>query len=192
MTRSISKGIAAGFFATLIMGLALFAAAGLNFYPPLIRRLALISHDVIGSPMWLWIGWAYHFAIGTLAWGILFGLVACAVRARSRFGTWFTAIVFAACAWVLMMVIVMPLSGAGFFARSVGLGPLIVMAIWHFIWGTVLGLSYYAMTKPAVIEHRVHDRIIGVPIFRGFRWRRSHQTEEPLPPTERPAPRAGE
>ncbi|MGH8274835.1 MAG: DUF6789 family protein [Gammaproteobacteria bacterium] len=190
---SISKGIAAGFLATFILALAMFVAAGLNFYPPIIRMLTMISHHVIGSPMWLWIGWCYHFAIGTLLWGIIFGLIAWGIHVRRGFSTWLYGVIFAICAWVLMMVIVMPLAGKGFFAWHVaGLGPFYRTLILHFIWGTVLGLAFYAMTKPEVIEHRVHERTIGVPIFRRSRRRRASRTEEPLPPAEEPAPRPGE
>ncbi|MDN5864335.1 MAG: DUF1440 domain-containing protein [Gammaproteobacteria bacterium] len=192
MTNSIFKGIAAGFAATFIMSLAMYFGADLREFPALIVTLTGISHRVIGSPLWDWIGWAYHFAIGTLAWGILFGLLAGAIRVRSGFGAWFTAIVFAVCAWVLMMIIVMPLAGLGFFALGAGLDIFFSMLILHIIWGTVLGLTFYAMTKPEVIEHRVHERTAGAPIFRRSRREPAPRAAQPPPPIEEPTPRGGE
>ncbi|MGH8426730.1 MAG: DUF6789 family protein [Gammaproteobacteria bacterium] len=146
--KSVFKGIASGFCATFILALAMYVAADLSPQPQIIGMLTMISHRVIGSPTWIWIGWAYHFAIGTLLWGILFGLLAAAVRPHTGFATWAMAIVFAVCAWVLMMVIVMPLAGAGFFGLNMGIHPLFSMFILHIIWGTVLGLVFYAMSKP--------------------------------------------
>lgn len=146
MQHNVSKGIASGFAATLILSLAMLVAAHLTPHPQVIGMLTMISHRVIDSPPWIWIGWAYHFAIGTFLWGILFGLVANAVRPRSGWSTWWLAIAFGVGAWVLMMVIVMPLAGIGFFAHKAGVEPLFATLMLHLIWATVLGLVFHAMS----------------------------------------------
>jgi hypothetical protein len=146
--NSVFKGIVAGFFATFILSLILFFAANLNIYPHNIRVLARISHRVIGSPTWLWIGWAYHFAIGTLLWGIIFGAIGGLIHVWRGFSIWLYGVIFAICAWVLYMVVIMPLEGIGFFGmNSPGFHALFATLIWHFIWGTVLGLTFYALSS---------------------------------------------
>lgn len=147
--KNLQKGIASGFCATMILSMAMYVKAHLSPHPQVISALTLISHRVIDSPSWIWIGWAYHFVIGTFLWGILFSFVAAAVRPRRPLATWATGTGFAVGAWVLMLVIVMPLAGAGFFARKAGVDLLYATLILHVIWGTVLGLVFFALSAPS-------------------------------------------
>jgi hypothetical protein len=187
---SILKGIFAGFVATFILSLGLVAAAGLGWYPHTIRALAMISHHVIDSPMWLWIGWAYHFAIGTLLWGIIFGFIGGLIRVRRAFSTWLYGVIFAICAWVLYMVVIMPLSGLGFFDSSVpGFHAGFTTLIWHFIWGTVLGLTFYALSAPAQVEHEtVYERTVERPVYESPPEPPPVEPPPPPPPVEPPPP----
>jgi len=49
---------------------------------------------------------------------------------------------FASGAWVLMMLIVMPLAGAGLFGIRLGLMAAVMTLVLHVIFGAVLGLGY--------------------------------------------------
>ncbi len=49
---------------------------------------------------------------------------------------------FATAAWLLMMVIVMPLAGAGLFGVHIGLIAPILTLVLHLVYGTVLGGFY--------------------------------------------------
>lgn len=144
MMNEIYKGVASGFVATVVLSMAMYVAAGLGPDPHVIGALTMISHRAIGSPRWIWIGWAYHFVIGTLLWGALFGVVAWLVRPSRAWTTWATAVGFGLAAWVLMMVVVLPLAGAGFFAARAGVDLLYKTLILHVLWATVLGLAFFA------------------------------------------------
>ena len=50
---------------------------------------------------------------------------------------------FSVLAWLLMMLIPMPMAGAGFFGITLGIyGAPVMTLILHLIWGAVLGYTY--------------------------------------------------
>jgi uncharacterized membrane protein YagU involved in acid resistance len=58
-------------------------------------------------------------------------------------------LVFSVCAWLLMMVIAMPMSGAGLFGMNLGMMAPVMTLMLHLIWGAVLGGSYGALERTA-------------------------------------------
>jgi hypothetical protein len=84
-------------------------------------------------------GWGTHFFVGTVIWGLLFGVLVPRLPADSytRKG-----LIFGVGAWLLIMVTLFPLAGSGFFA--LGFGPIVPLTtlITHLIYGAVLGWTY--------------------------------------------------
>jgi hypothetical protein len=61
---------------------------------------------------------------------------------------WIRGIIFATGAWLIMMIVMTPMAGAGFFGIKIGLMAPIATLVMHWIYGAVLGAVYGAM-QPA-------------------------------------------
>lgn len=135
------KGLVAGFVATIVLSAIMIAKAMVGLMPDL-NVIAMLTRLFGGSsPI---VGWVVHFLIGTVLWGILFAWFDPQLPGASH---WLKGVVFAIGAWVLMMVVVMPIAGAGFFAANLGIMAAIVTLILHLIYGAVLG-GVYGAEKP--------------------------------------------
>lgn len=91
-------------------------------------------------------GWIGHFMIGTIAWGGGFALL-CGVIPGP--GAVTKGILFGIAAWLGMMVMVMPMAGAGLFGMGFGIMAPMMTLVLHILFGAVLGAVYQAQTKPA-------------------------------------------
>ena len=58
---------------------------------------------------------------------------------------WIRGIIFATGAWLVMMVVVMPMAGVGFFGLTLGMMAPIATLVLHWIFGAVLGWTYGAL-----------------------------------------------
>lgn len=70
------------------------------------------------------VGWIIHFMIGTIAWGSGFALLYDVIPGGSAIGK---GIVFGVAAWLGMMVMIMPMAGAGFFGMNMGMMTLVLL-----------------------------------------------------------------
>ena len=145
MTNSnthMGHGIVAGLMATLALSalMLLKSAAGLM---PQLDPPRMIS-QMMGAQTPL-VGWAVHFMIGTLAWGILFALLYRHLPGRP----WLRGSIFATGAWLVMMLVMMPMAGAGMFGMGLGLGIMAPVAtlMMHWLFGIVLGTVYAAQSR---------------------------------------------
>ena len=59
-------------------------------------------------------------------------------------------IVFGVGAWLLMMIVVMPMAGAGLFGMNLGIMAPIMTFILHVIYGAVLGAVYGAGSSETI------------------------------------------
>jgi Family of unknown function (DUF6789) len=119
----IGNGIIAGFIATLVLS-------------ALHEPVALLTTAVgVRTPV---IGLLFHFFVGTLLWGGVFGFVH-----DYLFGpSWLRGIVFAGGAALIVMFAIAPFTGSGFLCLK--LGPLapVVVALFHLAYGAILGAIY--------------------------------------------------
>ena len=136
----IGRGVGAGFVATAVLSALMALKAGASVMPQL-DVIALLAGILQGPRS---AGWLVHFLIGTLIWGALFGRLAPVLPTRQH---WIKGIVFASGAWLAMMLIVMPLGGAGLFGMRLGPPAPIVTLLLHWIYGAVLGASF-GMLQP--------------------------------------------
>lgn len=143
MNSNIGQGIIAGFIATIALSILMGLKSMMGLMPNMnaIKMLTHMAHQFIGTPMTPLVGWLLHFMIGTLAWGILFALLIKVIPGNSLV---IKGLVFATAAWLLMMIMVMPMAGAGFFGLHMGIGAPIATLILHWIYGGVLGYTYSA------------------------------------------------
>ena len=142
MTR-VSKGIFAGFIATIILSLLMMLKAMMGMMPELNVIQMLTQMSGAPSPS---VGWAMHFMIGSVIWGGLFALLYDRIPGGSAL---MKGIVFGIAAWLLMMVMVMPMAGAGLFGMNFGMAAPVMTLMLHIIFGMVLGLVYGFRAAPA-------------------------------------------
>jgi hypothetical protein len=142
------KGVLAGFVATVVISAIFLLLDTIEILMDL-DIVTLIDH--LGS-----IGrgsaWVDHFIVGALLWGPIFAGVDSMTEDRPR---WQKGVMFGAGAWVMMMLIFMPVIGEGLFGWQLGPEVAIGMLILHLIYGAVLGvvfevLDHWFPAKPAV------------------------------------------
>ncbi len=129
-----TKGVIAGFLATVVISVLMMLLSTMGL--PQLDIVTLI--DRLGS-----IGrggaWVDHFIVGALFWGPIFaGFETVTPKAP----LWLKGLVFGVITWVLMMLIFMPIVGAGFFGTGLGIAEPLGMLFLHLVYGIVLGVAF--------------------------------------------------
>lgn len=139
--KRIFKGIIAGLAGTVVLWILKLAGGAV----PQLETIAFLDHvadslaATSGLPELPAAGWLWHLVIGSLWWGALFGIMVPVLPGRRD---WFKGTVFGAIAAFLVMIMVMPLAGAGYFGMDLSpLEPMITF-VYHLIYGVVLGAVY--------------------------------------------------
>ncbi len=135
-----SKGIIAGLVATLVLSMIMLAKGMMGVMPGL-NVIAMLSSMMHASPIF---GWIAHFMIGMLAWGLGYVAVSKFLPGDSGLAK---GISFGIAAWVMMMVIVMPMAGAGMFGLNMGVMAPVMTLMLHAIYGAVLGFVFAKLTS---------------------------------------------
>lgn len=104
-----------------------------------ITMLTSMAHQLMHTPATPVVGWLLHFLIGTVLWGALFAPLLPALPG-SR--TWIKGLSFGVLAWLIMMVVVMPMAGAGLFGMLLSLMAPVATLMLHLVYGAVMGWSY--------------------------------------------------
>lgn len=133
--KKITAGLGAGFIATAVLSAIMLMKAMMGLMPEL-DVIAMLS-AMMGAPAA--VGWLAHFMIGTLAWGGGFALLYDHIpgdNAATR------GIGFGVAAWLAMMVMVMPMAGAGMFGLALGMMAPVMTLVLHIIFGAVLGAGF--------------------------------------------------
>lgn len=144
------KGVIGGFIATVVLSALMILKAKMGLLPAMnvVKMLAGMAHAHLGIAASPLVGWVMHFAIGTLLWGLLFALFYPRLPGG---GAVARGAAFSVGAWALMMVLVMPMAGAGVLGLKLGIMAPIMTLVLHLIWGVVLGAVYAALSpKDAV------------------------------------------
>lgn len=139
--QNVGKGMIAGFAATVVLSALMVMKSAMGLMPELNVIAMLTQMMNASSPI---VGWIIHFVIGTLVWGTLFAWLDPSVPGHSH---WLKGVVFGIAAWALMMVIVMPIAGAGFFGMQLGMMAPVMTLVLHIIFGAVLG-GIYGLERP--------------------------------------------
>jgi hypothetical protein len=134
MSNSL-KGMIAGFVATLVLSALLLLKSTMNLVPDLNLIKLLTNLGSIGVPA----AWMDHFIVGVVVWGLLFGAYD---SVATRPAPWLKGIIFGIFAWVVMMVVFLPLAKVGFFGSKIGPMAAAVTLLYHLVYGAVLGTTY--------------------------------------------------
>lgn len=134
-------GASAGFVATVALSAMMLAKSAMGLMPRL---------DMIGMMSGMMntgatVAWVVHFMIGTLGYGLVFAALAAKLPGGNYAAR---GAVLGAVGWLVMMVAVMPMAGAGLFGMDLGIMAPAMTLILHLIFGAVLGWTFA----------RLHDR----------------------------------
>jgi uncharacterized membrane protein YagU involved in acid resistance len=138
MTNTM-RGMLAGLVATVVLSALMLLKASMGLWPELNLVRLLIN---LGS-IQLVAAWMDHFIVGVIVWGMLFGALDSMWESRAY---WLKGLVFGVFAWLLMMILFMPLTKAGFFGVKIGPPAIYVTLGYHLIYGLVLGVTYGLLT----------------------------------------------
>lgn len=139
---NIGRAIGAGFVATLVMTMLIYVAPLMGM--PHMDIAAMLGSLMNGGQMpavqsgpW-WIGMGAHLMMGTLLFPLLYAFVVYGLLPGKP---WARGLTWGIVLWVLMMVMVMPMMGKGFFASDTPHPFLFAMGtlIGHLIYGAILG-----------------------------------------------------
>lgn len=139
--KDISKGIVAGFIATIVLS-ALMIAKSFAGLAPQLNAIHMLAGILGSGPAG---GWIAHFVIGTIFWGVLYALLDPSLPGPH----WIRGAIFSIGPWLLMMVIVMPVAGAGLFGMHIGPVAPVATFMLHIVYGVVLGATYGALAGHA-------------------------------------------
>jgi len=137
--KKYAVGMGAGLVATIVMSMMMLVKAKMGLMPEL-DPIQMLGNMTGGGRS---VGWILHFAIGTVLWGLLYA----AIFGEHIRGAWWRGAVFATGAWMLMMVVVMPMAGAGLFGLAMGIAAPVMTLMMHLVFGVVLGATYGALLK---------------------------------------------
>jgi uncharacterized membrane protein YagU involved in acid resistance len=131
----IINGFIAGFAATVVLSVLMLLKGMMGLMPEL-DVIAMLSAMMKGPAAMGWIG---HFMVGTVVWGGSFAILNEYIPGGSMIGK---GIVFGVIAWLLMMIMIMPMAGAGLFGMNMGMMAPVMTLVLHVIFGAVLGIVY--------------------------------------------------
>lgn len=145
------NGLIAGLVATIVLSVLMIAKAAAGLMPNVnaIRMLTHMGAMYVHTPAVPIMGWIAHFAIGTVLWGLIF---AATYRAWPGSAAVVKGIEFSIIAWLAMMLIVMPMAGAGLFGMRLGMPAPIATLVLHIIYGAVLGFVYAKLQASGASE----------------------------------------
>ena len=149
MNRFVA-GVVAGLTATAALSALMLMKSAMGLMPELDVIAMLSTMMRTGEAM----AWVAHFAIGAL-WGILFAVT---VRVFPGSSCWMRGVIFSVVPWLLMMIIIMPMAGAGIFGMELGVMAPVMTLMLHLVFGAVLGFTFGALAK-ADEWHRESSRI---------------------------------
>ena len=147
MTNPYLRAMVAGFLATVVLSMLMVMKAMMGLMPELnaIRMLTQMSHAMLGTPANPLVGWVLHFLIGTVSWGTTYAWL----KPRLAGTAVQRGMLFATGAWLLMMLLVMPMAGAGIFGLRLGIVAPLATWMLHLVYGAVLGALEARLTPNA-------------------------------------------
>lgn len=129
------RGIIAGLVATIVLSLLMYMKDMMGLMPEL-NVVGMLAAKMGGSMM---MGWVAHFMIGAIGYGLAFAIIGGSLPGGS---STVRGIVLGIIGWLMMMLVLMPMMGAGFFAMNMGMMAMVATLMLHIIFGAVLGLVY--------------------------------------------------
>jgi uncharacterized membrane protein YagU involved in acid resistance len=144
----LTKGVEAGFIATAVISLLLFAQQASGVHSGF--NLIALLQDAAGMPGEVGMAWILHFMIGGVFWGLGFAVFSPHLPGPH----WLRGAIFGTLAWLLMMLAFLPAANLPIFAQGMGLTiPATAFGL-HLVFGLVLGEAYHLLVHyfPGEVE----------------------------------------
>ncbi|MDT8283207.1 MAG: hypothetical protein RQ982_10445 [Gammaproteobacteria bacterium] len=140
--NKLITGLIAGFAATVVLSVLMLVKGMMGLMPD-VNMIDMLARQMGSGPL---IGWCVHLMIGIIGYGLVYAVVfdGLAIGGHITKG-----ILLGTLGWLLMMVILMPMMGAGIFGLQMPSGVMVpvVTLMLHWIFGLVLGLSYAKLSR---------------------------------------------
>jgi len=135
----ISKGVEAGFVATIFISVLMLIQAAAGVAPDF-NMISLLK-QAANTPDYASVAWIAHFAIGSILWGGIFAVLSPHLPGPH----WLRGMIFGTAAWFAMMVLFLPAAGLPMFAAHISTTiPMAALAI-HLVFGAVIGETYHLL-----------------------------------------------
>jgi hypothetical protein len=145
----VIKGTAAGAAATIVLSLVMLLIGATGFEPQLEpTRLVLALLDEPASQYTL--GWVLHVTIGSVVLGGLFAYVEPRLGADTHTKS---GVLYGVIAWLVVMLVIMPAAGMGYFGFQLSVVAPIVMLALQVLYGGVLGWTYGKLSHAPFTRH---------------------------------------
>ena len=132
--QKLINGAVAGVVATLVLSLMMLMKSKMGVMPEL-NIIAMLAGMMGGT---LVLGWVAHFMIGA-AYGVVFYMANDKLPTKSVISK---GVILGVIGWLVMMLMLMPMMGAGLFGMKMGLMAPVMTLVLHAIFGAVLGFIY--------------------------------------------------
>ena len=149
--ESIKSGLTAGFAASAAVGALMIIKTRLGILPELnpIADIVAIADRYTGLQFPPDTGWIGHFVIGAVGWGVIYTWI----RKLLPGPAVVKGLTFGVLAWLVMMIVFMPVAGHGFFGLSLGIAVPVATFVLHLVFGAVLGAVYASTRSSAAIDN---------------------------------------
>jgi len=134
---NISKGLAAGLVATIVLSALMVMKAAMGVMPEL--DLPRMIAGMMGRADMPVVGWIVHFMIGIVIYGLAIALLGARLPGTGHVGH---GVLIGTIGWLVMMVMMMPMAGVGLFGMQLGFMAPVMTLVLHLIFGAVLGWFY--------------------------------------------------
>lgn len=135
--NKLVRGMAAGFIATVVLSVLMAMKTTMGVMPELdLPRMIAGMMGMGDVPV---VGWAVHFMIGIVIYGAAIAILDERLPGDRAV---VHGLIVGSIGWLMMMVVLMPMVGAGMFGLHLGaMAPLMTLVL-HLIFGAVLGWYY--------------------------------------------------
>tara|TARA_R110000751_G_scaffold1278_3_gene4899 strand:- start:808 stop:1272 length:465 start_codon:yes stop_codon:yes gene_type:complete len=142
---NITKGVIAGFIATLVLTALMMMKKMMGVMPELdpVHMMSVMAAQKMGMETNMMVGWVMHFMIGAVAWGGAFAVLNNILPTQNQM---IKGIILGIGAWLIMMVGPMVMAGNGLFGLALGPMAPVMTFMLHIVFGVVLGLVYQKLT----------------------------------------------
>lgn len=140
----MTRALFASALATAIITLLIYGNEQTGFLPELrILDDIRLLNERLGLPFTTQAAWMTHALIGVILYGVIYAVIQ-PILPGSAISE---GISFGVITWLLMMVVLMPLTGRDLFAQDLGAVFIGATLALHLLYGLVIGVSYDALTS---------------------------------------------
>lgn len=132
--NKVINGAIAGVLATVILSIMMIIKGKMGVMPEL-DVISMLAGMMGGA---LVLGWVMHFIVG-IGYGVIFHLTSNKLPTESFIIKGF---ILGVVGWLVMMLMLMPMMGAGLFGMTMGIMAPMMTFVLHAIFGVVLGFIY--------------------------------------------------